>query len=87
MHESKLVKNVELVFITLIYKSTSFKISLNAFSSSLVKVIPFPIFSCSGDQSLKSYLGDLLFQLIRLISFVQPFGDSEIIPICSVISY
>jgi len=36
MHESKLVKNVELVFITLIYKSTSFKISLNAFSSSLV---------------------------------------------------
>ena len=60
--------------------------SFNASNSSLLKVIPLPIFSWFGAQSLKSNFGLAPFQLTRFNSFVQPFGFSEITPKCYTIS-
>src|SRR5690625_4933308 len=63
------------------------KISLNFLGSSLLSVIPLPIFSCSGAQSLRSYLGSLLFQLIKFNSFDQPLLFSDRAPTVFLISY
>src|SRR5699024_9645331 len=56
-------------------------------SSSFANVTPFPIFSLSGAQSLKSYLGFRPFQLIKFNSFVHPFADSDSTPMVANISY
>ena len=60
--------------------SILFNISFNALNSSSLKVIPLPIFSCSGSHSLISYLALLLFQLTKFNSFFHPFYDSDITP-------
>ena len=56
-------------------------------SSSALKVMPLPIFSCSGAQSLKSYFGAAPFHDTRFSSFFHPFALSERTPSCSTISY
>src|SRR5699024_11980638 len=52
-----------------------------------VSVVPLPIFSLSGDQSLRSYFGSRSSQLTNFNSFVQPFGDSYNTAICLTMSY
>ena len=56
-------------------------ISFNLRISSSVRVIPLPIFSWSGAQSRRSYLGMLSFQDTRFSSFVHPFLLSQRTPI------
>ena len=61
-------------------------ISCSFFTSSLVNVTPFPIFSCSGDQSRRSNLGAFPFQEIKFNSLCHPLGLSESTPICCLIA-
>src|SRR5699024_1021697 len=63
------------------------KTSLSAINSSSVNVIPLPIFSRFGAQSLISYFGSRPFQLIKFSSFFQPFGYSDNTATVSIISY
>src|SRR5699024_8633903 len=63
------------------------KTSLSAINSSSVNVIPLPIFSRFGAQSLISYFGSRPFQLIKFSSFFQPFGDSDNTATVSIILY
>src|SRR5699024_790098 len=63
------------------------KTSLSAINSSSVNVIPLPIFSRFGAQSLISYFGSRPFQLIKFSSFFHPFGYSDNTATLSIISY
>jgi hypothetical protein len=76
------------IFIRIFGFSHSFWRSCFSFSnSSSDKVMPLPIFACSGAQSRMSYLGVPPFHEILFSSFVHPFGLLEITPRCSMISY
>ena len=76
------------IFILVFGFSHSFCRSCFSFSSSSSdKVMPLPIFACSGVQSRMSYLGVPPFHEILFSSFVHPFGLLETTPRCSMISY
>ena len=76
------------IFIRVFSFSHSFCRSCFSFSnSSSDKVMPLPIFACSGAQSRMSYLGVPPFHEILFSSFVHPFGLLETTPRCSMISY
>ena len=76
------------IFIRVFSFSHSFFRSCFSFSnSSSDKVMPLPIFACSGAQSRMSYLGVPPFHEILFSSFVHPFELLETTPRCSMISY
>src|SRR5699024_12634615 len=63
------------------------KTSLSTINSSSVYVIPLPIFSRFGAQSLVSYFGSRPFQLITFSSFFHPFADCDNTATVSILSY
>src|SRR5690625_518041 len=60
-----------------VYVCNSINASFNFSNSDVVRVIPFPIFVWSSDQSRISYFGSRPFQLTRFNSFFHPLFPSE----------